>query len=120
MPAARVLLKGSAVSELEIAVRAVVRGETYLSPAVSKQVVSDYIGRTGGAFEPLDVLTARQREVLQLVAEGLTSKEIAQRLGLSFKTVEAHRAQIMERLDVHEIAGLVRFAIRVGLVSTED
>jgi DNA-binding NarL/FixJ family response regulator len=113
------LLKGSAVSELEIAVRAVARGETYLSPTVSKQVVDDYVGRTGGAVDPLDVLTPRQREILQLVAEGHTSKEIATRLGLSCKTVEAHRAQIMERLDVHEVAGLVRFAIRVGLVTSE-
>ena len=113
------LLKGSAVSELEIAVRAVARGETYLSPAVSKQVVDDYVGRTGGATDPLDALTPRQRQILQLVAEGHTSKDIAQRLGLSFKTVEAHRAQIMERLGVHELAGLVRFAVRVGLISLE-
>src|SRR2546426_829726 len=89
------LLKRSAVSELEVAVRAVARGETYLSPAVSKQVVDDYVGRTGGATDPIDALTPRQREILQLVAEGNTSKEIAERLGLSFKTVEAHRAQIM-------------------------
>jgi DNA-binding NarL/FixJ family response regulator len=114
------LLKGSAVSELEIAVRAVARGETYLSPAVSKQVVDDYVGRTGGVADPLDVLTPRQREILQLVAEGHTSKAIALRLSLSRKTIEAHRAQIMERLDVHEMAGLVRFAIRVGLVTAEN
>ena len=113
------LLKGSAVSELEIAVRAVARGETYLSPAVSKQVVDEYVGRTGAATSPLDVLTPRQREILQLVAEGHTSKAIAQRLGVSFKTVEAHRAQIMERLNLHDLAGLVRFAVRAGLVLAE-
>ncbi len=113
------LLKRSAVSELEVAVRAVARGETYLSPAVSKQVVDDYVGRTGGAADPIDALTPRQREILQLVAEGNTSKEIAERLGLSFKTVEAHRAQIMERLGVRDLAGLVRFAVRVGLVAPE-
>ena len=113
------LLKGSAVSELEIAVRAVARGETYLSPAVSKQVVADYVGRMGGARDPLDALTPRQREILQLVAEGHTSKDIAQRLGLSFKTVEGHRAQVMERLGVHDLAGLVRFAVRAGLVTPE-
>jgi DNA-binding NarL/FixJ family response regulator len=113
------LLKCSAVSELEVAVRAVARGDTYLSPAVSKQVVDDYVGRTGGATDPIDALTPRQREVLQLVAEGNTSKEVADRLGLSFKTVEAHRAQIMERLSVHELAGLVRFAVRVGLVTPD-
>jgi DNA-binding NarL/FixJ family response regulator len=114
------LLKRSAVSELEVAIRAVARGETYLSPAVSKQVVDDYLGRTGGVSGPLDALTPRQREILQLVAEGHTSKDIAQRLGLSFKTVEAHRAQIMERLDLHDLPALVRFAVRVGLVTPDE
>jgi DNA-binding NarL/FixJ family response regulator len=113
------LLKASAISELEIAVRAVARGETYLSPQVSKHVVDDYVSRSGGAADPLDALSPRQREVLQLAAEGHSSKEIAQRLGLSVRTVETHRAQIMERLDVHDLAGLVRFAVRVGLVSPE-
>lgn len=113
------LLKKSAVSELEVAVRAVARGETYLSPAVSKQVVDDYVGRTGGSADPLEALTPRQREILQLVAEGHTSKAIAERLGLSFKTVEAHRAQIMERLSLDDVTGLVRFAVRVGLVIPE-
>jgi DNA-binding NarL/FixJ family response regulator len=113
------LLKRSAVSELEIAVRAVARGETYLSPGVSKQVVDDYVGRTGGNADPLEALTPRQREILQLVAEGHTSKEIAERLQLSFKTIEAHRAQIMERLNLDDVTGLVRFAVRVGLVMPE-
>jgi len=113
------LLKASAVAELEVAVRAVARGETYLSPAVSKRVVDDYVSRTGGAADPLDALTPRQREILQLAAEGHSSKEIAQRLGLSPRTVEAHRAQLMERLGVHDLAGLVRFAVRVGLVGPE-
>jgi DNA-binding NarL/FixJ family response regulator len=109
------LLKASAVAELELAVRAVARGETYLSPAVSKRVVDDYVSRTGGAADPLDALTPRQREILQ----GHSSKEIAQRLGLSYRTVEAHRAQLMERLGVHDLAGLVRFAVRVGLIRPE-
>jgi DNA-binding NarL/FixJ family response regulator len=113
------LLKASAVAELEVAVRAVARGETYLSPAVSKRVVDDYVSRTGGAADPLDALTPRQREILQLAAEGHSSKEIAQRLGLSYRTVEAHRAQLMERLGLHDLAGLVRFAVRVGLVRSE-
>jgi DNA-binding NarL/FixJ family response regulator len=113
------LLKGSAVSELELAVRAVARGETYLSPSVSKQVVDDYVSRTGGAADPLSALTPRQREVLQLAAEGHSSKEIAQKLGLSLRTVDTHRQQLMERLDVHAIASLVRFAVRVGLVTPE-
>jgi len=114
------LVKGSAVSELEIAVRAVAKGETYLSPVVSKRVVEDYVHRTGGAADPLDALTPRQREILQLVAEGYTSKDIAHRLGLAFKTVETHRSQIMDRLQVHDVAGLVRFALRVGLVTPES
>jgi DNA-binding NarL/FixJ family response regulator len=113
------LLKGSAVSELELAVRAVARGESYLSPAVSKRVVDDYVSRTGGAADPLDALTPRQREILQLAAEGHSSKEIAQQLGLSFKTVEAHRAQLMQRLNLHDLASLVRFAVRTGLVTPE-
>ena len=113
------LLKRSAVSELEIAVRAVARGETYLSPRVSKQIVDDYVGRTRGSADPLEALTPRQREILQLVAEGHTSKEIAERLQLSFKTVEAHRAQIMERLNLQDVTGLVRFAVRVGLIMPE-
>jgi DNA-binding NarL/FixJ family response regulator len=114
------LLKGSAVAELEVALRAVARGETYLSPAVSKRVVDDYVSRTGGVVDPLEALTQRQREVLQLAAEGHSSKEIARRLDLSVKTVEAHRSQIMERLGLHDLAGLVRFAVRVGLVTPEQ
>lgn len=113
------LLKASAVSELEVAVRSVAAGETYLSPAVSRPVVDDYVRRTGGATDPLEALTPRQREVLQLVAEGNSTKEIAQRLGLSPKTVETHRGQLMERLGVHDVSGLVRFAVRVGLVNPE-
>lgn len=92
------MLKGSAVSELEIAARAAARGDTYLSPVVSKQLVADDARRMGGASDPLDALTPRQREILQLVAEGHTSKDIARRLGVSFTTVEGHRAQVMERL----------------------
>jgi DNA-binding NarL/FixJ family response regulator len=113
------LIKASAVTELELAVRAVARGETYLSPAVSKRVVDDYVHWAGGAADPLDALTPRQREVLQLAAEGHSSKEIANVLGLSLRTVETHRAQLMERLDVHDLAGLVRFAVRVGLIDRE-
>jgi DNA-binding NarL/FixJ family response regulator len=114
--AAGYLLKGSAVAELELAIRAVVRGDTYLSPAVSKRVVDDYVNRTGAASDPLSTLTPRQREILQLVAEGHTSKDIAQRLGLSHRTVETHRNQLMRRLGVTDLTGLVRFAVRVGLI----
>jgi DNA-binding NarL/FixJ family response regulator len=117
--AAGYLLKDSAVAELEVAVRAVARGETYLSPPVSKRVVDEYVSRTGGIVDPLAALTPRQREILQLVAEGHTSKEIAQRLGVSYRTVETHRNQLMKRAGVTDLAGLVRFAVRVGLVARE-
>jgi DNA-binding NarL/FixJ family response regulator len=118
------LLKDAAADELPILLRAVMRGETYLSPGVSRHVVDGFLGRAkpaGPAQDPagIEVLTPRQRETLQLVAEGRSTKEIAQLLGLSAKTVEAHRAQIMERLDIHEIAGLVRYAIRIGLISAD-
>lgn len=116
------LLKDSAADELAFSLRAVMRGETYLSPAISKHVVDGFLGRSASPSsegQPADVLTARQREILQLVAEGKSSKEIAGMLDLSAKTVEAHRAQIMERLGIHDLAGLVRYAIRVGIVSSE-
>jgi DNA-binding NarL/FixJ family response regulator len=114
------LVKDAAPAELELALRAVRRGETYLTSSVSKHVVEDYVRRTGGAADPLAALTPRQREVLQLVAEGHATKEIASRLGISVKTAETHRTQLMERLDIHDVAGLVRFAIRVGLITPEN
>jgi DNA-binding NarL/FixJ family response regulator len=117
--AAGYLLKGSAVAELELAIRAVVRGDIYLSPAVSRRVVDEYVRRTGGEDDPLAALTPRQREILQLVAEGNSSKAIAQRLGLSYRTVETHRNQLMKRLDIHDLTGLVRFAMRAGIVASE-
>jgi DNA-binding NarL/FixJ family response regulator len=118
------LLKDASAPELEIAIRAVIRGERYLSPAVSKRVVDDYLRRvsgpeTGETSSGLAQLTSRQREILQLIAEGHTTQEISQLLGVSAKTVETHRAQLMERLDIHDIAGLVRFAIRTGIVSSD-
>jgi DNA-binding NarL/FixJ family response regulator len=112
------LLKDAGTAELEGAIRAVVRGETYLSPGVSKKVVEGYLGRSGAAH-PLDSLTPRQREVLQLIAEGYSTKQIAGLLGVGVKTIETHRTQLMDRLGIHEIAGLVRYAVRVGLVSPE-
>ena len=91
------------------------RGESWLSPAVSRQVVEGYVHRSGGDATP-EVLTARQREVLRLVAGGKSTKEIAFLLNLSVKTVETHRAQIMDRLGIRDVAGLVRYALRTGLV----
>lgn len=113
------LLKSASREELGIAVRAAHRGETYLSPAVSRPVVDRFL--SGGKDEnPLDLLTSRQREVLQLVAEGSTSREIAKRLHLSIKTVESHRSNMMKRLDIHDLAGLVRFALETGLVAGDE
>jgi DNA-binding NarL/FixJ family response regulator len=113
------LLKDSDAAELELAIAAVVRGETYLSPQVSKRVIADYLRLVGDESTSQELLTPRQREVLQLIAEGHTTKQIAQILSVSEKTAMTHRAQLMERLDIHDIAGLVRYAIRIGLVSPE-
>lgn len=106
------LLKDSAMVELELAVRAVLRGESYLSPAVSRQVVDGYVEATASHSN----LTGRQREILKLIAEGSSAKEVAFQLGISPKTVEAHRAQIMERLQISDVPGLVMYALRTGLI----
>jgi DNA-binding NarL/FixJ family response regulator len=112
------LMKDAATAELGIALQAVMRGEVYLSPAVSKQVVESYMLRPG-SDKHAEQLTPRQREVLQMIAEGLSTKEIAYRMGVSVKTVETHRTQLMERLEIHDVAGLVRYAIRIGLITAE-
>jgi NarL family two-component system response regulator LiaR len=113
------LLKDAAAVELEVAIRAVARGESYLSPAISKQVVDGFLRGSDPSPDPLAALTSRQREILQLVAEGRSTKQIASALDVSVKTVETHRAQLMERLNIHDVPGLVRFAIRAGIVSSE-
>ena len=113
------LLKDAAVTELELALRAVTRGETYLSPRISKRVIGSYLERLGNERPLREELTPRQREIVQLIAEGKSTKEIAFLLKVSVKTVEAHRAQLMARLDIHDVAGLVRYAMRVGLVPPE-
>ncbi len=118
--AAGYLLKDAGTAELELAVRAVVRGETYLSPAVSKHVIAEYVQRVSREPNSFDQLTPRHREILQLIAEGQTTKQIAQTLDLSVKTIETYRTQLMERLDIHDIAGLVRYAIRMGLISPDN
>jgi DNA-binding NarL/FixJ family response regulator len=112
------LLKDAALTELELAIEAVRHGETYLSPAISRHV-GEYVRRTGAETTGREGLTLRQREILQLIAEGNSTKKIATLLGVSVKTVETHRAQLMEKLDIHDVAGLVRYAIRIGLVSPE-
>lgn len=115
------VLKDAAPEELEFALRAVVGGETYLSPRVSSRVVGHYVQRPveNSSELGLDLLSPRQKEILKAIAEGRSTKQIAFDLSVSVKTVETHRAQIMERLDTRDIAGLVRFAVRVGLVSVD-
>jgi DNA-binding NarL/FixJ family response regulator len=117
--AAGYLLKNISPAELEAAVRAVARGERYLSTAVSKHVIEAYLHRVGPEASSLDRLTPRQREVLQLVAEGATTKEIGRKLGLSVKTVEMHRGQLMDSLGIRDVAGLVRYAIRMGVIAAD-
>ena len=118
--AAAYLLKDAAPLELEQALQAVLRGDTYLSPAVSRGVLNDYVSRLRKDEQPGDTLTPRQREVLKLIAAGLSTKEIARSLDLSVKTVDTHRSQMMKQLDIHEVAGLVRYAMRVGLISSDS
>ncbi len=113
------LLKAADVVELDLALRAVARGESYLSPAIAKHVISTHLHPRNEKLVGSRLLTPRQREILQLIAEGCSTKRIAGKLELSVKTVETHRAQLMKRLDIHDVAGLVRYAIRIGLVALE-
>ena len=114
--AAGYVVKASAPSDLIHAIDAVQSGASYLSPSITQQVV-DAIVRPGDVpTTGVAVLTEREREVLQLIAEGLSSKEIASMLGVSLKTVDSHRSNLMEKLDIHKVSGLVRFAIRTGLI----
>jgi DNA-binding NarL/FixJ family response regulator len=113
------MLKDSATSELELAINSVIQGKIYLSPSISRTVIDDYLQRVSGAVGPLEQLTSRQREILQLIAEGKNAKAIAADLDVSIKTVESHRLQLMDRLNIHDVPGLVRYAIRNGLVSAE-
>jgi DNA-binding NarL/FixJ family response regulator len=107
------VLKSKAASLLVEAIRAILRGEVYLCPTIARAVSEAYLAKDDA---PPDPLSSREREVLQLVAEGKNSKEIASILGVSCKTVDSHRANIMQKLNIHEVAGLVRYAIREGLV----
>lgn len=120
------LLKGAATPELALAIKAVARGEIYLSTAVSKYVVEAFKvgarGQLNNAETPTMVepaLTPRQREVLQLIAEGNSTKEIAEKLNISVKTAKTHRSELMRRLDLHDIASLVRYAMQIGLVTPD-
>ena len=114
------LVKDSAPLELKMAIEAIRRGETYLSSRVSKTLLSGLVdGRPPQSESGLDALTPRQREILQLIAEGRSTKEIAFALSVSVKTVETHRAALMERLGIHDVAGLVVFAVRHKLISID-
>ncbi|PYO17259.1 MAG: DNA-binding response regulator [Candidatus Rokuibacteriota bacterium] len=107
------VVKTQAAADLIRAIHEVLRGMMYLSPGVSQAVVEAYLAKSE---LPVDPLTPREREVLQLVAEGKSTKEIAQLLGISFKTAESHRTRIMKKTSIHETAGLVRYAVRRGLI----
>jgi len=114
------VLKDCASDELILAIHTVAANQTYLSPAITQSVVRDYIDHldkmSSSAFS---LLTTREREVLQLLAEGMTVKEIAYQLDLGVKTVETHRQQIMDKLDIHSLAELTKYAIREGLTSLD-
>jgi len=114
--AAGYMLKDVAPEELGLAIHAVMAGETWLSAAISKKVIAGYVARNSGEDIMLDSLTVRQHQVLKLIAHGVPTKEISTQLNLSVKTIETYRAQIMERLDIRDVPGLVRYAVRHGIV----
>jgi len=113
------LPKDATAMELELAIRTVLSGQTYLSPRVSRELVDRFIRGASAGQSPLELLTPRQREILQLIAEGHSTKKIASLLRVSVKTVESHRALLMDRLGIHDIAGLTLFAARAGLVEPD-
>lgn len=118
------VIKHAAVEELDRALRAVQSGERWLSPTVSRHLLDDYLRlirkeASAQTVAGAELLTPRQREILQLIAEGRTTREIAERLCVSARTVETHRTQIMDRLNLHDVASLTRFAIRSGLTDSE-
>jgi len=118
--AAGYLVKTADPAELELAIRAVARGDRFLSSVVSTHVVAACVGRVDKEQTSLDRLTSRQREVLQLIAEGHRTKEIAAKLNITVKTAEAYRGELMRTLEIHDIASLTRYAIRAGLVSPDS
>jgi len=115
--AAGYLVKTASATQLLSAIRAIQSGRSYLSPEIAGQLVDAFARPGRGAGSPLSALSGREREVLQLIGEGLSSKEIATTLGVSARTAEAHRANVMQKLNIHKVAGLVRFAIREGVIS---
>ncbi|MGI8906139.1 MAG: response regulator [Candidatus Sumerlaeaceae bacterium] len=114
------LLKDAASSELEFALQTVAKGKQYLSPSISKGVIDSCLKQLPAGSAAEEKLTPRQREILQLIAEGHSTKEIAYLLNISGKTVETHRAQLMARLDIRDVAGLVRYAMREGIITPNE
>ena len=115
------LIKKSAVDELVNAIQSVYRGDSFLDTSISKMVIEGYLHQSGGEIQVHDIkLTPRQREVLQLIAEGHPIREIASLLHISVKTVDNHRANLMQKLDLHSTADLTQYAIRKGIVSLDD
>lgn len=113
------VVKQGAVPELIQAIRAAAQGETFLSPTISRQAIAEYGRRAEAMVDRYDRLTDREREVLQLIAEGRTSREMASRLHVTVKTVEAHRAHLMDKLGLHTIADLTRYALRKGMIGPD-
>ncbi len=115
------IIKKAAPTELVAAIRAVKKGESFLSPSISRKVIDEYVQRAGEEKreDAFDLLTDREREVLQLIAEGSSTREIAKKLFISTKTVETHRTHLMDKLDLHGTADLTRYAIRKGIVDSE-
>lgn len=114
--AAGYILKDSAFEELSLAVRTVMKNQTYLSPQITDQVLKEYIIQLNKKeTSAYSLLTAREREVLQMLAEGYTTKQISDSMHISIKTVETHRKQMMDKLDIHSVAGLTKYAIREGI-----
>jgi DNA-binding NarL/FixJ family response regulator len=122
--AAGYVLKDAETSELEFAIKSAVKGEVYLSPAVSAKMIEDFMFRKTDESKnvptPYEQLTSRQREILQLLAEGYTAKQIAEKTKLSINTVETHRTNIMNRLNIHDVAGLTRYAMAKGIILPDN
>ena len=120
------LLKRATTGELESAIRCAQRGEIFLSQALATKVLTDYVVRpkkdtkTESSVDPYESLTSRQREILQLIVEGCSTKEIAKKLGISVNTASVHRSNLMDRLDIHDLASLVRYAIEAGIVTGDS
>jgi DNA-binding NarL/FixJ family response regulator len=112
------VVKDAAYEELIAAIEAVTRGKKYLSPSISGEVIDRYLREPQSSRGPLDKLTPKEKEVLRLIAEGHTNKEMAKKLFVSVKTVEFHRSNLMKKLDIHNQAALIRFAIRLGILNS--